>query len=232
MTHLETKRAPTRPASRHRWLLAPVALAGCQTTPPAASTATIVAPPAATAPAAPAWAALLQAQDLDRLQRLDAAWSAGLAAARRGGFARRVQADGALLDPAGALPRAAPAPGSYRCRLVRLGAAARRRAYTSDASSFCYVGVEGPLLSLTRQTGTTRPGGYLHTDTDTRQIFIGAAATGREEVPPAYGNNPARNVSGIFERVGPFRYRLVVPWPADGAAIEVLELIPAPSQAS
>ena len=58
-------------------------------------------------------------------------------------------------------------------------------------------------------------------------IFIGAAATGREQVPPAYGDDAERNIVGIVERIGPFRYRLVVPDPASGATIEVLELIPA-----
>jgi hypothetical protein len=173
---------------------------------------------------------LLQPADLDRVDRVADAWEEGLDAARRGGFSSRVRADGALLDPAGALPRAAPAPGSYRCRLVRLGSPVRRRAYVSDAQSFCYVGVEGELLSLTRQTGPRRPGGYLHSDSDARLIFIGAVASGREDVPPAYGADPERNVSGVFERIGPFRYRLVVPYPEGGPKIEVLELTPAPAQ--
>lgn len=210
--------------------LAVLALAGCKTSTPkpreAGATVVVTEP----APPPPAWVAMLQPQDLDRLQRIDAAWSAGLAAARRGGFARRLQTEGPLLDPAAALPRAAPAPGSYRCRRVRLGAGPRRRAFASDAQSFCYVGVEGELLSLTRQTGAVRPGGYLHEDSDARQIFIGAVARGREDTPPAYGADPARNVSGLFERIGPFRYRLVIPWSGDGTPIEVLELIPAAAQ--
>lgn len=201
-------------------------LAGCQTAPTPTPIAVAVLEPE---PARPAWESLLDARDRDRLGRIDQAWRQALAAARSAGFARRIAAEGPLLDPGGALPRAAPAPGSYRCRLIRLGAGPRRRASLSESASFCYVGVEGALLSLTRQTGATRPGGYLHHDSDTRLIFVGATARGREDVPPPYGTDPARNVSGVFERVGPFRYRLVVPW-GSGGTLDLWELVPAAAQ--
>lgn len=199
---------------------------GCQTAPasPPQPAAFLVQE----APSAePAWQALLQPGDRDRIAAIGAAWTQALEAARTAGFTRRVRAEGALLDPDVALPRAAPAPGSYRCRSIRMGSSQRRRAYVVSAPSFCHVGVEGQLLSLTRQTGTPRPGGYLHPDGDARQIFIGATAIGREDVPPAYGDNPARNVAGVFERVEPFRYRLVMPRPSEDATLEVLELVPA-----
>ena len=34
---------------------------------------------------------------------------------------------------------------------------------------------------------------------------------------------------GLFERVGPFRYRLVLPWRGDNK-LAVVELVPAPEQ--
>jgi len=171
------------------------------------------------------WHAVALAADRDRFARLDLAWSEALGSARLRGFGGQVGAQGRLLMPDAALPRATLSPGSYRCRLIRF--ARRGSAFAAFQAFFCHVGVEGALLSLTKQTGSERPGGYLWTDTDTRLVFLGAVAIGNETVPPAYGEDPARNLAGIVERIGPFHYRLVMPWPRDGTTLDVLELVPA-----
>jgi hypothetical protein len=139
-------------------------------------------------------------------------------------FAVQIRAEGALLDRGATLARAALPPGSYRCRLLRLGG---RRGLTVFPSYFCHVGVEGELLSFTKQTGSERPGGYLWSDGDRRMVFLGALAAPGQSAPPAYGEDPASDVAGIVERVGDFRYRLVMPRPSGGAIIDVLELVPA-----
>lgn len=176
----------------------------------------------------PAWRSILNEQDMDRLQRVDEAWKEALDIAEGAGFGRRVRNEGDLLDPEAGQPRAALPPGSYRCRLIRIGAAPRgRRAYVSTTDYFCHVGAAEDYLSFTKQTGTDKPGGYLYDDTDRRSIFIGARAMNREETPPAYGDRPDRDVAGIVERIGPFRYRLVVPFPPNGAKLDVYELVPA-----
>ena len=51
-----------------------------------------------------------------------------------------------------------------------------------------------------------------------------------EQEPLAYGDDPRRNMAGVLERVGPFRWRLVIPWPLNGAKIEVFELTPVADQ--
>jgi hypothetical protein len=174
------------------------------------------------------WRNVATATDLDRLERIDSAWQEALAEARRGGFARQIAAEGALLDPQAALPRAAPTPGSYRCRVIKLGTPGRGRAFRAFNPFFCHVGVEGELLSITKQTGSERPGGYLW-DLDTRRlVFLGSMALGTEEVPRAYGEDAERDMAGMFERVGPFRWRLVVPWPRGESKLDVFELVPAP----
>lgn len=178
-------------------------------------------------PERPAWLGIAQEDDVERLERLEAAWDEALAAARRR-YGRQIAAEGALLDPEAALPRAAPPPGSYRCRMIRIGATGRRtRPFTAYRPFFCHVGVEGDLLSLTKQTGSQRPGGYLHVDRDDRLIFLGSLALGSEDVPLPYGEDPERDMIGLFERVGPFRYRLVVPWPRADSRLDVFELVPA-----
>ena len=37
-------------------------------------------------------------------------------------------------------------------------------------------------------------------------------------------------MAGIFERIAPFRWRLVIPWPQDGAKLNVFELTPVSEQ--
>lgn len=188
------------------WLrLAPLALmaAGCQLAPPS--------PPSA-APALPVgenWRAIISPADADRLARLDAAW-----AAMRGDGSPALSQDAAQAWPV-------PPPGSYRCRVWRVvqGRAARR-----FPGQFCYVGVEGALLSFAKQTGDERWAGYFYVDGERRMIFLGAAAAG--SAAPGYGGDAMRDVMGVVERVGPLRYRIVMPWPRRGGALDIVELAP------
>lgn len=122
------------------------------------------------------------------------------------------------------MPRAAPPPGSYRCRVARLGSEPGPRAVQRFPVHFCHVGVEGALLSFTKQTGE-RLEGYLFVDSDIRMIFLGARGSDDSRIP-AYGVDETRDVAGIVERTGPLRYRIVIPWPRSGAALEVIELAP------
>ena len=57
-----------------------------------------------------------------------------------------------------------------------------------------------------------------------------AAALGGEDQPLAYGDDPKRDMAGVFERVGPFRWRLVIPWPQSTSKLDVFELTPVAQQ--
>ena len=186
------------------------------------------------AASAPAWHDIAAAEDVEHIGRIRTAWAEGLAAARADGLARRVAAEHDLLDPEAALPRPAPTPGAYLCRLVRLGGAVRGEpGFASFRPFYCFVGIgdHGDRLSITQSEGSARPAGYLWDDPNGRRmIFLGALAPGAGPVP-AYGDDPARDVAGIVERIGPFRWRLVIPRPASGAALEIFEMEPAQAQA-
>jgi hypothetical protein len=94
-------------------------------------------------------------------------WTAALAEAKRRGGARAIAAEAPLLDPQAALPRAAPAPGPYRCRLLRVAAPARApAAFAPRAAGFCFVGVAGDQLSFTSEIAGHRLGGLPLRDPD------------------------------------------------------------------
>lgn len=172
------------------------------------------------------WRSVVTTDDADRLERIDLAWQQGLAAARRR-FATLVEKEGPLLDPVAGLPRAAPSPGPYLCRMIRLGG---RPAFVAFKPFHCYVEAEGELLTMVKQTGTQRPAGRLWAERDARLIFLGATPLGTG-IAPAYAADAARDYAGYVERVDTFRWRLAAPWPQNGSALEVFELVPIIPQA-
>jgi hypothetical protein len=181
---------------------------------------------------AEAWMAIASSADTRRLANITGAWAAGLADARKAGFGTALREEGTLLKTNAALPRPAPTPGSYYCRLIRLGSPGKGKpALEKFKPFFCYVEVEGSLLTIVKQTGSTRPAGRLWEDeNEQRLIFLGSLALGDEEQPLAYGENARRDMAGILERIEPFKWRLVIPWPQDGAKLNVFELTPVVDQ--
>jgi hypothetical protein len=203
-----------------------VAVSGCATKPPAAPgvrPSVEVGPPAKSN----AWKGVATAADKDRLARLGLAWSEALDEAKRTN-ASDIRREGKLLMPRSALPRPEPTPGSYNCRLIKLGKATpKTKSYETFKPFFCYVEVENDLLTIVKQTGSQRPAGRLWEDDDsTRLIFLGSLALGNEDQPLAYGDDPNRDMAGVFERIGPFRWRLVIPWPQSSSKLDVFELTP------
>jgi hypothetical protein len=205
-------------------------LTGCETKPRGDLPRPVITVAAPTK--ADTWMGVASAADAQRLANVTGAWAAGLADARKGNFVSALRDEGVLLKTDAALPRPAPTPGSYNCRLVRLGSTGKGKpAFEKFKPFFCYVQVEGDLLTIVKQTGNTRPAGRLWEDDNPRRlIFLGSLALGDEEAPMAYGENPKRDMAGIFERIAPFKWRLVIPWPQDGAKLNVFELTPVADQ--
>jgi hypothetical protein len=201
-------------------------LTGCATKPqlpPGARPHVEVGPPLKS----DVWRAVATQPDRDRLERLGLAWADALADANKTNAAD-VRKEGKLLLPRSALPRPDPTPGSYYCRLIKLGKATpRSKPYESFKPFFCYVEVEDELLTIVKQTGSQRPAGRLWADDEpTRLVFLGSLALGDETAPIAYGDDPKRNMAGVLERIGPFKWRLVIPWPQSTSKLDVFELTP------
>lgn len=177
------------------------------------------------------WKHVATEADQDRIARLGLAWQQGLGDAREI-FGDEIRREGALLRPRAALPRPAPTPGSYNCRLIKLGKTEPKgKAFESFRPFFCYVEVEGDLLTIVKQTGSQRPAGRLWDDDEPdRLIFLGSLALGNEEQPLAYGDDPKRDMAGVIERIAPFRWRLVIPWPQSTSKLDVFELTPVAQQ--
>jgi hypothetical protein len=186
-------------------------------------------PPQAEQGEASGWRGIASAADAANLSRLDEAWRLARAEAEDKGFAQQVEALGPLVDPnAGQAGRLQPSPGTYRCRTIKLGAKAEGGlAYVAYPVFRCTVELTpGGDLVLIKTTGSQRTRGLLYPDTDRRLVFVGAQAWGADETGfPAYGVQPERDQVGVFERIGPERWRLVVPWPRVESKLEILELV-------
>ena len=205
------------------------ALGGCSTkAPPRPRAEVTVAPPSKT----DVWQRIASTADAEKIARIGGAWSTGLGEARSRGFGDEVRKEGVLLKADAALARPAPTPGSYSCRLVELGATPKRKAaFERFKPFFCYVEVEGELLTIVKQTGSQRPAGRLwEDDVATRLVYLGSLALGDGEQLKAYGEDPSRDMAGVVERVAPFVWRLVIPNPHNGAKLDVFELTPVADQ--
>ncbi|GAA3717268.1 hypothetical protein GCM10022268_27050 [Sphingomonas cynarae] len=205
-------------------LLTVPVLAGCAARDrPAAMGGTAVAE-AATVEMKPVsgWRAMIRPDDAMRIDTLPARWAAARAGVGRRGAAA-LRGEGDLLRADAGLAHPALPPGSYRCRSVTLA----RGLVQAGKPFFCYVGGEtGERVSFTKQTGTALPGGWLYPERD-RYIFLGARQRRAGDVSLGYGVDATRDLIGVMERIGAFRWRLVLA----GNMMEVYELTPvAPDQ--
>lgn len=164
---------------------------------------------------------VIRPADQARINSLPAIWRAAW-----GQSTGRVRtAEGALLEPGAALDHPELSPGSYNCRLIRLGRRAGARRMRSFPTHFCHVGTSNGELNFTKQTGSDLPAGHLY-KTEKRYTFVGALQRAEGDNSLVYGTDQARDVAGVVERVGPFRWRMVVP--VGEQDLDILELTPVP----
>ena len=124
-----------------------------------------------------AWKQVATAADEDRIARLGLAWQEALAEARKTNRERHPQAKACCSGRAPALPRPAPTPGSYNCRLIKLGKA--------TAKSKPFEKLQAVLLL---RRGRGRPADHRQAD---RQPAAGRPAVGgRRSQPPGLPRQP------------------------------------------
>lgn len=185
----------------------------------------LAAPPALAASAD--WRRDATRTDNDRIDTLPDAWRTALKQARRNDGAE-VAALGALVDPKAALENPEPAPGFYRCRTIKFGDKAHTGlAFIAYNWFRCRIERSpGGDLTLKKLTGSQRTAGHLYPMNRRRLAYLGAEAWG-DDKPYAYRQDPERDQAGVFERIGPERYRLVLPWPKYESDLDIIELVPA-----
>ncbi len=174
------------------------------------------------------WRALATRDDLRRMRTWREAFVEGLTQAQGSGNMAPITAEGALLEPDAALDGAEIPAGNYRCRTLKLGTAGGRGlAFVAYPSFDCRIALGGGAITLEKLTGSQRPFGRLYPGGTRRQIFLGTLVLGDESRPLGYGRDASRDMVGAVERVGPQRWRLVMPYPRFESTLDVMELVPA-----
>jgi hypothetical protein len=192
----------------------------------------VAAIPAARAEAPPpSWQALIRPEDRKRLGGLWRAWTHALAEARKTGpDAAALVALGRVAQPLAAQPGLPPAPGRYRCRLLRLGRSAaapgHMPAVGSLAQGSCTVTAVPGGLWFEQHDGSQRIAGKLWPDGD-RQLFLGSMALAGEAGVMDYGGDATRDQVGVLRAFGPDRWRLELPWPRWQSDLCIVEILPA-----
>ena len=166
--------------------------------------------------------------DRIRLREWRSSFVAGLEAARKGGHGDEIAREGALLDPDAALAAPAIPNGMYRCRVIKLGA---REPGNPDYASYpgftCRIRPERTLQRLGKLSGAQRYVGVIFPGDAIRNVFLGTLAFADESRALQYGQDEQRDVAGYVERIGPNRWRLIMPAPHFESRIDVMELVPA-----
>lgn len=200
-------------------LIALVALAGCSGA---------MARPTSRLEKSADWKRVVMPDDLGRLRSWREAFVKALAQAKTSGNGDAILREGALLDPDAAIEPVALPAGTFRCRVIKLGAnGPGMQSFTPYPAFDCRVNNEGEVASFAKMTGSQRPMGLVFDDGPARKIFLGTMMLGDERRPFDYGIDPSRDVAGAIQRIGPQRWRLILPYPRFESVMDVVELVPA-----
>jgi hypothetical protein len=174
------------------------------------------------------WHQVATANDRKRLRDWRSAFVDGLAGARKTGHSADIEREGALLNPDSALASGQIPNGTYACRVIKLGAKSEGLLdYVSYPPFVCRIEQERDLQGFAKLSGSQRQVGLIFPNDALRQVFLGTLVLGDEREARQYGQDETRDVAGYVERIGPNRWRMVMPRPAFESQVDVLELAPA-----
>lgn len=174
-----------------------------------------------------AYKQVISDKDRERLRDWRKSFEGGIAAAQRSGHAAEIAREGALLDPDAAIAGPAIPNGMYRCRVIKLGAKDTGNLdYVSYPSSICRVKPEHALQRLGKLSGPQRYVGLIFPGDAIRNVFLGTLVFADERRALQYGQDEQRDVAGYVERIGPNRWRLLMPAPHFESQLDVMELVP------
>ncbi len=173
------------------------------------------------------WRLVATSDDRERLRYWRDAFTGALKAARAAGYAEAIAREGALLEPDAALGGGPIPNGDYRCRVIKLGAKSPGLLdYVAYPAFACRVSQQGEAQDFAKLTGSQRYIGRIFPGDTLRQVFLGTIVLGDERRAMQYGRDEERNVAGFVERIGPRRWRMLMPKPHFESQMDVLELVP------
>jgi len=173
------------------------------------------------------WRQVATQDDKDRLREWRSTFTTALDAARKGGHGTEIDREGALLNPDAALANGAIPNGMYRCRVIKLGAKdAGNLDYVTYPPFTCELRPTHQVQRLDKLSGSQRYAGVLFPADAVREVFLGALVLGDESRVLQYGQDQTRDVAGYVERIGPNRWRLIMPKPHFESQFDVMELVP------
>ena len=174
------------------------------------------------------WRRVATEDDRGRLRDWRSTFVTALAAARRAGHSAEIAREGALLEPDAALGGGPIPNGDYRCRVIKLGAQSEGLLdYVAYPAFTCRVSPDRALQRLDKLSGSQRYAGLIFPNDAMRQLFLGSLVLGDESRALQYGEDQSRNIAGFVERIGPQRWRLLMPRPHFESQMDVMELVPA-----
>ena len=173
------------------------------------------------------WRAVATESDRERLRDWRTAFVDALRAARSSGNGSDVEREGVLLNPDAALGGGPIPNGEYRCRVIKVGAKQPGLLNFVAYPPFkCRIQQGAELQDFVKLTGSQRQVGKLFPDDMLRQVFLGTLVLGDETRAMRYGRDTQRDVAGFVERIGPNRWRLIMPRPHFESQMDVMELVP------
>ena len=174
-----------------------------------------------------AWKEVATGNDRQRLVDWRKSFVNAVEAATKAGHGAEIQREGALLEPDSATGPSAIPNGLYRCRTIKIGAKAEGDLpYVAYPPFYCRVKAERNLQRFNRFGGAQRIVGLIFPGDPVRQVFLGTLVLGDETRALQYGQDELRDVAGYVERIGPNRWRMLMPAPHFESQFDVMELVP------
>lgn len=175
------------------------------------------------------WRRAATEEDRGRLRDWRTAFIKALTQARAAGHGAEIDREGALLRPDAATGPSPIPNGNYKCRVTKLGAKSPGLLdYIAYPAFDCRIRQERMLQGFAKLSGSQRQVGLIFPDSAIRQAFLGTLALGDEDRAMQYGSDPDRDVAGWIEKIGPNRWRMIMPYPKFESTMDVMELVPAP----
>lgn len=173
------------------------------------------------------WRTVATESDRERLKNWRTAFVDALRAARAAGHSEEIAREAVLLDPDAALGGGPIPNGDYRCRVIKLGAQSRGLLdYVSYPAFNCRVTQTAKVQAFAKLTGSQRQVGTIFPNDSLRQVFLGTLVLADESRAFQYGRDADRDVAGYVEKIGPDRWRLIMPRPHFESVMDVMELVP------